>query len=248
MRELRNLNTEDVGAAFDKWINRKRVASGSKGSFRLSCHSNDTLTAKEMRRILEQWHKEDGFVPDVIVDDYIDIHAAEDARKDFRHQDNQKWTNARTLNLDYNCVYLTATQADADSYDRESLGMKNFSENKRKYAHVTAMYALNQTKDEKLLNIIRIGDIGVVREGASQSQVQILQCLEIGRPYIDSRVWQKPSKRKTESVMEGEAELKQLNKTELAVKLLGEGMLPADIVKQHGISYQIVNQAKKRLG
>ena len=247
MRELRNLNADDTSASLDKWLRRKRTASGSKGEFRLSCHSNDTLTAKDMRRILEQWNKEDGFVPDLIVDDYLDIHAAEDARKDFRHQDNQKWTNARTLNLDYNCVYVTATQADADSYDRESLGMKNFSENKRKYAHVTAMYALNQTKDEKMLNIIRIGDIGVVREGASLPQVQILQCLEIGRPYIDSRVWKKPSRKKMEDFDEVGTELKQLNKTEQARKLLGEGMLPADIVKQYGISYQVINQAKKKL-
>ncbi len=134
MRELRNLNADDTAVSLDIWLRRKHVKSQNKGDFRLSCHSNDTLTSKEMRRILEQWNKEDGFVPDLIVDDYLDIHAAEDQRKDFRHQDNQKWTNARTLNLDYNCVYITATQADADSYDRESLSMKNFSENKRKYA------------------------------------------------------------------------------------------------------------------
>ena len=248
IRELRNLNADDTAASLDKWLSRKHVKSQNKGDFRLSCHSNDTLTAKEMRRILEQWNKEDGFVPDLIVDDYLDIHAAEDSRKDFRHQDNQKWTNARTLNLDYNCVYVTATQADADSYDKESLGMKNFSENKRKYAHVTAMYALNQTKDEKLMNIIRIGDIGVVREGAAQSQVQILQCLEIGRPYIDSRVWKKSRTKRAEDFDEVEDELKPLNKTELARKLLGEGMSPTDIVKQHGLSYQIITQAKKKLG
>ena len=41
-------------------------------------------------------------------------------------------------------LVVTATQADANSYDRTSLKMSNFSEDKRKLAHVTAMYGLNQ--------------------------------------------------------------------------------------------------------
>ena len=243
LRSYRNLTGDDAIEGAQKWLRRKRLTSGTKGTFRLSVHSTDTLTARGMRQILEQWKNEDGFVPDVIVDDYIDIHAAENGRHDFRHQDNQKWTSARTLNLDYNCVYITATQADADSYDRESLTMRNFSENKRKFGHVTAMYAINQTKEEKARNVVRLGSIGVVREGREMGQVQLLQCLEIGRPYLDSRFWKKVPKAKhndssTEPV---------LSKTELAHKLLLDGMSPRDINKQHRISFQIITQAKKRV-
>jgi hypothetical protein len=37
----------DASETFDKWIHSKRLTNGSKGSLRLSCHSNDTLTSKE---------------------------------------------------------------------------------------------------------------------------------------------------------------------------------------------------------
>ena len=75
---------------------------------------------------------------------------------------------------------ITATQADADSYERDLLTLKNYSEDKRKYGHVTAMYGLNLDKDgrEKKLNIMRINEI-LLREAEydTKSCVTVLQTL-----------------------------------------------------------------------
>jgi hypothetical protein len=81
------------------------------------------------------------------------------------------------------------TQADAASYEKNSLGLSNFSEDKRKYGHVTAMYGLNQDVDgrEKKIGIMRINEI-VVREGEfdTSSQIHVLQNLRRGRPFLYS--------------------------------------------------------------
>jgi len=85
-------------------------------------------------------------------------------------------------------LVVTATQADAASFESNTLKMHNFSEDKRKYGHVTAMYGLNQTDpEEKDLRIMRINELAI-REGAASvmNQVRLLQCLEIGRPFLGS--------------------------------------------------------------
>lgn len=155
--------------------------------FKLSVHPNSSISVSEIDTILRQWEEFEGFVPDVILIDYADILAPEPGSKEFRHQENDKWKAMRRLNQHWNCCFITATQADADSYDKKSLGLKNFSEDKRKYAHVTAMYSLNQTPAEKQQRVMRFGEL-LVREDAFDQgkEATVLQCLEIGRPHLAS--------------------------------------------------------------
>jgi len=84
---------------------------------------------------------------------------------------------------------VTATQADAASYRTGRLSLSNFSEDKRKCGHVTAMYGLNQDPGgrEKKLGILRINEL-VVREGefSVDNEVRVVQDLRIGRPYLES--------------------------------------------------------------
>jgi hypothetical protein len=77
------------------------------------------------------------------------------------------------------------TQIKALGYSKELLSMNDFSEDKRKFAHVTAMYGLNQTSEEKQIGIMRINEL-VVREADFNPlrPITILQRLQIGRPYL----------------------------------------------------------------
>jgi replicative DNA helicase len=180
-------HTVDVDAAKKKvqtfFINKKR-------GFKMSTHPNNTLTISKIKAILSRWELEDGFVPDVIVIDYADLLVAEHT-KEFRHAQNEIWKNLRALSQEYNCLVLTATQADAKSYEKPLLGMSNYSEDKRKFAHVTAMFGLNQDKHnrEKRLGVMRVNQI-VIREGEfiSTNTVSVLQALTLGRPYLDSYI------------------------------------------------------------
>jgi len=155
--------------------------------FKLSTHANGTLTIKEIKAILSVWEKQDGFTPDVIVIDYADL--LEDNTKEFRHKQNEIWKGLRGISQERHCLVITATQADAQSYEQDTLKLKNFSEDKRKYAHVTAMYGLNQDKHdrEKKIGLMRINEI-VIREGdfSNSNEVTVLQDLSRGRPFLGS--------------------------------------------------------------
>jgi DNA-binding NarL/FixJ family response regulator len=115
--------------------------------------------------------------------------------------------------------------------------MKNFSESKTKNAEVTAMIAMNQTKEEKEMNILRL-DALATRDGVTPPEIKILQCLEIGRPYIRSEF---SKKQRNGSKQQGEDN----SKRELVIIRLKQGMEVKDIAEEVGVSKQYVYQIKK---
>jgi hypothetical protein len=159
-------------------------------TIKLSTHANGELTINKMKSILSTWARKDKFVPDLILVDYADLLVSTE-RMDTRHQIDHIWRSLRGMSQTYNALIIAPTQADAKSYEQELLKLGNFSEDKRKLAHVTAMYGLNQSPDgrEKKLGIMRINKIVVREDGFHESdQVHILQKLAIGRPNLGSYI------------------------------------------------------------
>lgn len=158
--------------------------------FKISTHPNNTLSVGTIKNILARWEREDNFIPDVIAIDYADLLTAPGA-KDMRDSQNLIWKDLRALSQIRDALVLTATQSDAKSYEKSILKNINFSEDKRKNAHVTFMFALNQDKDgrEKKLGIMRLNTI-VQREGEfdTNTTVTVLHNLNIGQPFLDSYI------------------------------------------------------------
>jgi hypothetical protein len=186
----------------DTWFVSKKIKKGLSGSlvdkavskflrrssgkeFRISTYPNSTVKVSEIHSLLKIWKKED-FIPDVVIIDYADILAAEDGRE-FRHQENEKWKALRKLSQEWNICLITATQADSASYDAKSLSLRNFSEDKRKFAHTTAFFSINETREERKDKVQRIGTL-LLREGDFDvnKQVRVLQCRALGRVHLDS--------------------------------------------------------------
>ena len=170
------------------WKTGSKFLGRTRGrDFKLSVHPSDQLTVTGIKGILDNWEMFEGFIPDVIVIDYADNLAPEDRREDPRHQVNRIWKQLRGLSQERHCLVATATQADGDSYDQTSLTMNNYSEDKRKNAHVTAMIGLNQEAAEKRAGIMRINMI-VQRENEffTEEEISVAQFLKAGRPLVFS--------------------------------------------------------------
>jgi len=153
----------------------------------VDAYYNGTLSIKEIRAVLDRWEQQDNFIPDVVLIDYMDLLI--DPTNEFRHKQNEIWKGGRRISQERHCLVATATQADANSYDQDTLSLKNFSEDKRKYSHVTAFYGLNQDKKgiEKRLGMLRINEL-LVRddEGSTGKQVCVIQALQQGKPFVSS--------------------------------------------------------------
>jgi hypothetical protein len=181
--------------------NGRRFARMIKGrDFKIMAVPAQTMSVSRARLQLRIWEDSEGFVPDVVIFDYADIMLPERG-DDFRHGQNSIWMAMRGLSQERHCLVATATQADADSYDCHLQSMRNFSEDKRKYGHVTSMFSLNQSPDEKERGLMRLGHL-VARETdfSLKHTVTVLQCLRIGSPVLGS--FDTPSETKAKEAKE----------------------------------------------
>lgn len=159
------------------------------GLMRVMCSPNSTTRVADIHNDVESLAKE-GWVPDVVVIDYADILANENPggnRDDFRHQVNETWKALCRLSQQFHMLVVTATQSDSASYEADLLRRKNFSEDKRKYAHVTDMLAINQRDSEKKADIFRLNWIQRRYEPYSESRVvYVAGCLALANPVMVS--------------------------------------------------------------
>lgn len=185
VKEISEVNPLSLEAAKNE-IEKFFIKSGKH--FRIMSFPTGSLTVEQVDSILEIWEKEDGFTADVLLWDYPDI-MEEESVKEHRHKQNRIWMKIRGLGQKRKCLNIAVTQTDANAYDVDLLTMKNFSEDKRKYAHPTAFVGMNQDPKgrEKELGILRLNMI-LAREGDFNSHVcvHILQNLRRGLPLISS--------------------------------------------------------------
>jgi hypothetical protein len=129
-----------------------------------------------------------GWAVDVVLVDYADLLAVERNMEE-RAKQNHIWKGLRAIAQEFNCLVVSPTQTNADSYTKNLITLKNFSEDKRKFSHVTAMYGMNQDVEgrEKEIGILRLNKI-MMREADFKvtDQVTILQHLPTGQPILTS--------------------------------------------------------------
>lgn len=155
--------------------------------FRMRSYPNGTVSIADIDKTLEKWATEDGFTPDVIVIDYMDILATDPKLRGTRHAENEKWKEARALSQKWNCLVVSATQANKAALQLETLTEDNVSEDKRKWGHSTGIITLNQTNNEKELGIMRIGRFMTRHiKSSNHQQVVCLENLSRGMTHLGS--------------------------------------------------------------
>ena len=169
----------------------KRKIKSKHSYLKLSCHANSTLSIHGVQNVLQSWERED-WVPDVIIIDYADILNMDGYGVEGRDRINETWKALRGLSQTWHNLVLTATQAKSDSYKKETsskvMSKDDFSDDKRKLAHVTAMIGLNQNKDEeKELGLMRLNYV-VLRHGQYSEKhcVHVAGCLTVANPAVRS--------------------------------------------------------------
>ena len=178
------LTWEQAWEAFGKVQEKKIGASRSDSYLRLSCHPNSTLSVKGVQGMLTEWDR-DGWEADVVVIDYADVLSPMGNFKESRDSINETWKSLRSLSQARHGLVVTATQSDAASYDVQTITRKNFTDDKRKLAHVTAMYGINCTPEEKDLQVLRLNPIVLREEEYQESKcVYTVGCLSIGSPFM----------------------------------------------------------------
>jgi hypothetical protein len=179
---LKPLDRKTAWAACQKFMRLK--AKSTESLFRLSCYDADDLSAAGLKVIVQDWARQ-GWCPDLVVIDYADLLAAPPGIRDPRDQINKTWKQLRSIATKLHCCVVTATQSDADAYGRYLIDRKNFSEDKRKNATISNMYAINVTEGEKARQLCRLNTV-MLRDGEFHSSrcIHVAGCLALARPAI----------------------------------------------------------------
>lgn len=167
------------------WKSLQRLSKKRGDCLKLSTHPNSSISVTGISAILQQWEVEKDWKADVVIIDYADILAPENEKDESRDAINKTWKYLRRLSQEKHILVITATQADADSYSQFIMARKNFSGDKRKYAHVTGMLGINATDAEKVDGLCRLNWL-VLRENefSEDTCVHVAGCLGIGQPAI----------------------------------------------------------------
>lgn len=160
----------------------------AESRLKLKCVGPSSLSASDIEKDVRLFaHR--GWIPDVVVVDYADNLAPEPNSKswDYRHQVNESWKVMRRISSDHHLLFVTATQAAASSYNNAVIRKSDFSEDKRKNAHVTGMLGINQTSEEKSQGVYRLNWVFVRDGGWSDNEVVwTAGCLGLACPCICS--------------------------------------------------------------
>jgi len=164
---------------------QKKIKS-KDSHLKLSCHYNSTLSVDGIEGILQDWER-GGWIPDIIVIDYADILRMDYPKFEGRDAINETWKRLRSLSQRRHCLVITATQSDANSYNRGTMKMDNFSDDRRKIDSVTGMIGINQTEQEKSLGIIRLNWVSLRDDEFHPAKcIHVAGCLAIANPAIKS--------------------------------------------------------------
>jgi len=146
-----------------------------------------SATVQMIESVCDNLYYYENFVPDTIIIDYADYMEAGGKYTDNRDRINKIWKGLRDLANERNIAIITASHTEKKTFN-EDIKTSQASEDIRKINHVTLAVSLNATDKENENNIIRLGMMEI-REGRHISdQAVVLQCLDLGRPCIDSKM------------------------------------------------------------
>jgi hypothetical protein len=150
---------------------------------------SDSLTVEDIDTTLNNLYYYENYIPDIVIIDYADYMAPSKGFKsnEYRHTINNVWKGLAGLRLKKNIAIITASHTEVSTFNTD-IKINHSSEDKRKNNHISIGIALNQTETEQDTNIMRIA-MTKMREGRKTSnQAVCLQCLDLGRPCIDSKM------------------------------------------------------------
>lgn len=164
----------------------KRKVKSKESYLKLFCYPNDSISVLGIKQQIQSLARQDWIV-DVVVIDYADLLSSVDKREVGRDQINTTWKCLRSLSQEYHCLVLTATQANAKSYNVRLVTRSNFADDRRKIDHVNIMLGLNATEEMKRDGIIGINFVAARESEFSEfKQIYVAGCLSLANPLIKS--------------------------------------------------------------
>lgn len=147
---------------------RRMQAMG--GDIRIERFPAYTKTIADVEAKLDELREKDGWVPDLIVYDYLDLFLANDPskRKEKRINIQHVYFDAINLQAKIGCFGISPSQVNKEALNKPVINMRDFSEDFGKAMNAHAAFAICRTAEELEMGVARIVPV-VQREGVAQA-------------------------------------------------------------------------------
>lgn len=179
-RQVKPMTTQEALKAHARWTKRL------KNKFKIVCYPRFSATFDDLERDLDNMYNSCGFVPDLIIDDYFDIHAQEVRGKNPLENTDAIWKRGGRLATERNCLLTTCCQTQRNTLKGE-VTPDTISDDIRKLAHIDIGLGLCQTPEEKREKLMRVNVLGHRHADFDhENHCTVLQNIEHGQVLLDS--------------------------------------------------------------
>lgn len=195
--EIKFKKEKKEGLSWDRMRDKARFVSKlmKSGVFRVQFFPAKSKTVKDIEIMIKNLKAYDSWVPDVIVVDYADLILPSNSRLSTRDQINDVWEGLRRLGQSTHSLMISASHTNKATF-KKRIQQTDASEDVRKLNHITHAIALNQLEEEKEKGRMRVSLLAKRFDYFNTLQeVIVLQCLKIGKVYIDSFVEKRNNER-----------------------------------------------------
>lgn len=173
------LSVEAGKAAFAK------LAKQLGGEYlRLRSHPIKTVSILDIRNTLEEWDRAD-WRAEVVIIDYLENLAPTDRKLGPIDQVAETWAMTRQISEVRNCLVVSASQTNKEGFKARVQTRSNFRGSLMTLAHVTAFVGINQTEEEKDVQVARLNFmVGRNTEWSETKCCVVAGSLGISRPAM----------------------------------------------------------------
>jgi hypothetical protein len=156
---------------------------------RLKCYPRYSANLSDIKRDLDILEQTEGFIPDIVIVDYVDILKPEDEQKAGVEKEDRSWIALAQLAAERRCLVVTPTQITKEGQSSDSIRVEHMARWVGKLGHVDAMYGVNQSTAEKARGLLRINTLAHRYKDFDETEmVTLIQQISLGQVHLDSQI------------------------------------------------------------
>jgi len=155
------------------------------GSLRMKKYPMGGCSPAEVERFINYLETYEGFSPDILIIDYLDIMDLGGTRRELRHQLNDSYIWAKGLADRRNILVATVSQITRSALKKRHISPKDVAEDIRKVGNVDLMLAIGRSDDDVKNNLAGMSVVAN-REGRQDCSCIFSPCYDIGQFCLSS--------------------------------------------------------------
>lgn len=174
-------------------LQARRIVARFGGELLIRKYPMGTCTMNEIVRYLDYLETFEGFIPDIVINDYIEKMKmpAGSFRRDYI---DKAYIESKGIADDRKLLMITASQVTREALQKNQLDQKDFAEDIRKLGNVDQVFAISQTRQQSQQNRMRMWVLAN-RHGPMDFGCEFNQNLDIGQFCLKSWSYRSASER-----------------------------------------------------